>query len=66
MSFILYPSCALVQMDADMPGLYRHCVDVAGAGPNGISALSVDPEALLEEAGRVTRTGGKMLFSHYS
>ena len=66
MSFILYPSRALLQMDADMPGFYRHCVDVAGASQNGISGLSVDPEALLEEAGGVTRAGGKMFFSHYS
>ena len=60
------PSCALFQMDAGMLGFSRHCFDVVVCIQNGISALNVDPEALLREACRVTRPGGKVLFSSYS
>ena len=63
---VQYPSCTLFQMDAGMLGFSSHCFDVVICIQNGISALNVDPEALFTEACRVTRPGGKMLFSSYS
>lgn len=40
--------------------------DVAFCIQNGISAFNVDPQRLLQEAIRVTRKGGTVLFSSYS
>ena len=61
-----YPSWSLFQMDASMLGFSDHSFDVVICIQNGISALKVDPKVLLQEARRVTRPGGKMLFSSYS
>lgn len=64
--FVHSPSCTLLQMDAGMLGFSSHCFDAVVCIQNGISALNVEPEALLREACRVTRPGGKVLFSSYS
>ena len=63
---VRFPSCTLVQMDAGKLGFSGHSFDVVIGIQNTISALNVDPQVLLSEARRVTRPGGKMLFSSYS
>jgi len=45
---------------------YAAEIDVVVCVQNGICAFGVDPEALLREALRVTRPGGRVLFSTYS
>jgi 2-polyprenyl-6-hydroxyphenyl methylase/3-demethylubiquinone-9 3-methyltransferase len=61
-----YPASTFFQMDASMLGFSNQSFDVVICIQNGISALKVDPKALLQEACRVTRPGGRMLFSSYS
>jgi ubiquinone/menaquinone biosynthesis C-methylase UbiE len=60
-----YP-CQLVTMDALSLGFYPETFDLVYCTQNGISAFAVDPAALMLEAIRVTRSGGRALFSSYS
>lgn len=60
----------------DAPGLVRGdaarlpfadaCFDAVVCAQNGISAFHVDPQALVAEAARVTRPGGRAIFSSYA
>ncbi len=59
-------NCRLVLADAVRLGLGDGCFDVVVCIQNGISAFHVDQRALIEESLRVTRTGGKVLFSSYA
>jgi SAM-dependent methyltransferase len=56
----------MIQMDAARLGFIDRAFDVVVCIQNGISAFKVDPVALLREAARVTRHGGRVLFSSYS
>jgi SAM-dependent methyltransferase len=53
-------------MDALSLGFHRQTFDLVYCVQNGISAFGVDPAALISEAIRITRSGGKVLFSSYS
>ncbi|MHA2271281.1 MAG: class I SAM-dependent methyltransferase [Candidatus Hodarchaeales archaeon] len=53
-------------MNAGSLGFQDQCFDVVVAIQNGISAFKVDPHQLVQESLRVTRNGGKVLFSSYS
>ncbi|MEJ2052179.1 MAG: class I SAM-dependent methyltransferase [Calditrichota bacterium] len=59
-------SCHLITMDALSLGFHRQTFDLVYCVQNGISAFGVDPAALISEAIRITRSGGKVLFSSYS
>ncbi len=56
----------LLQMNALMLAFRDRVFDVVLCLQNGISAFKVDQRALLAEAVRVTRTGGRVLFSSYA
>jgi len=56
----------LATMDALHLGFPDQCFDLVVCIQNGISAFNVDQEQLVREALRVTRSGGKILFSSYS
>lgn len=56
----------LAAMDAGNLGFAVGVVDVTACIQNGISAFKVDRRRLVEEAARVTRPGGKVLFSSYA
>jgi 2-polyprenyl-6-hydroxyphenyl methylase/3-demethylubiquinone-9 3-methyltransferase len=53
-------------MNALLLGFKDKCFDLVACIQNGISAFKVDQEELLREALRVTRPGGRVLFSSYS
>ena len=53
-------------MDAGRLAFKNKYFDVTACIQNGISAFKVDPETLLREAIRVTKPGGRVLFSTYS
>jgi len=57
---------ALAAMDAVRLGFKDCAFDCVVCVQNGISAFHVEPTALVREAVRVTRRGGKFLFSTYS
>ena len=59
-------SIRLLAMDAGSLGFADGTFDLVICIQNGISAFHVDPHVLLGEALRVTRPGGKALFSSYS
>jgi len=59
-------SCNIFEMDAVHLGFRTRRFDVVVCIQNGISAFKVDQRTLIEEAVRVTRSGGKVLFSSYS
>lgn len=59
-------SCLLVQMDAAALGFTNGVFDIVVCIQNGISAFKVVPLKLAQEAVRVTKRGGKVLFSSYS
>ncbi len=61
-----YPSLWLLAMNAVELGFCDQCFDVVICIQNGISAFNVNPEDLIREALRVTRSGGRVLFSSYS
>ena len=60
------PNCRLLQMDAVALGFRDRVFDVVLCIQNGISAFKVDQRALIAESIRVTRPGGRVLFSTYS
>jgi SAM-dependent methyltransferase len=56
----------LVQMDAIRLGFHDTTFDLVACVQNGISAFHVDQRKLIRESVRVTRPGGRVLFSSYS
>ena len=56
----------LVLMNAAFLGFDEETFDLVACIQNGISAFKVDPFDLMQEALRVTRAGGRILFSSYS
>ena len=58
--------CHLFMMDAVEMGFCDRQFDTAVCIQNGISAFGVDQRKLIEEALRVTKMGGEVLFSSYS
>ena len=59
-------NCDVLRMDAISLGFRDQVFDVVVCAQNGISAFGVDPEALIAESVRVTRAGGRVLFSSYA
>lgn len=60
------PSCHLLAMDAVKLGFGDRLFDLVFCIQNGISAFGVDQRRLIEEAMRVTCSGGTVFFSSYS
>jgi SAM-dependent methyltransferase len=56
----------LAAMDASRTGFRDGAFDVTICIQNGISAFQVDPQVLVRETVRITRSGGLVLFSSYS
>jgi SAM-dependent methyltransferase len=56
----------LAAMDAGRTAFRDGAFDLTICIQNGISAFQVDPQALVREAVRITRSGGLVLFSSYS
>lgn len=56
----------IVAMDAGTLGFKTDTFDMTACIQNGISAFKVDPAVLLSETVRVTRPGGRVLFSSYA
>jgi len=56
----------LAAMDAGRTAFRDGAFDLTISIQNGISAFQVDPQALMREAVRITRSGGLVLFSSYS
>jgi SAM-dependent methyltransferase len=56
----------LVLMNAISLGFAEKTFDLVACIQNGISAFKVEPLDLMREAMRVTRAGGRILFSSYS
>jgi 2-polyprenyl-6-hydroxyphenyl methylase/3-demethylubiquinone-9 3-methyltransferase len=61
-----FPHCWLAQMDAIALGFRDGVFDVVLCIQNGISAFHIDQPTLIAESLRVTRPGGRVLFSSYS
>lgn len=59
------PSCHLFAMNAVALGFNNQQFDVVFCIQNSISAFKVNQQKLIEEAIRVTRLGGTVLFSSY-
>jgi SAM-dependent methyltransferase len=60
------PRCSLFCMDAANMGFRAGQFDAVVCIQNGISAFHVDKRDLIKEAIRVTRPGGRVLFSTYA
>jgi 2-polyprenyl-6-hydroxyphenyl methylase/3-demethylubiquinone-9 3-methyltransferase len=60
------PDCCVLQMNAAALGFQDAAFDVVLCLQNGISAFKVEPHALIAECLRVTRPGGRVLFSSYA
>jgi SAM-dependent methyltransferase len=60
------PSLRLACMDAVHMGFPDHVFDLTICIQNGICAFAVDQQQLFREALRVTRSGGRVMFSSYS
>ena len=60
------PNCSLVCTDAVQMGFCDNVFDLVVCIQNGISAFHVGQRELIEESIRVTRPGGRLLFSTYS
>jgi ubiquinone/menaquinone biosynthesis C-methylase UbiE len=60
------PNCRFLRMNAVSLGFRDRVFDVVFCIQNGISAFHVDQRTLTTEAVRVTRPGGRVLFSSYS
>jgi 2-polyprenyl-6-hydroxyphenyl methylase/3-demethylubiquinone-9 3-methyltransferase len=58
--------CHLLMMDASRLGFADRAFDMVVGIQNSISAFKVDQGMLLTEAVRVTRQGGRVLFSSYA
>jgi 2-polyprenyl-6-hydroxyphenyl methylase/3-demethylubiquinone-9 3-methyltransferase len=58
--------CRLAAMDAVALGLADAAFDLVICVQNGIAAFGIDQRRLIDEAIRVTRSGGTVLFSTYS
>ena len=58
--------CKFFRMDATSLGFRDGAFDWVVCVQNGICAFGVDPEILVREALRVTRRGGRALFSSYA
>ena len=56
----------LAAMDAVHTAFKPDCFDVTVCIQNGISAFKVEPKNLVSEAIRITRPGGRVLFSSYA
>jgi len=65
-TFAKNPFCYLLAMDAIELGFYDRKFDTVVCIQNGISAFKVNKRKMIEEAMRVTRSGGIVLFSSYS
>ena len=59
-------SCYFLEMDEVRLGFKQGQFNVVVCIQNGLSAFRVDQRRLIEEAMRVTRSGGTVLFSSYS
>lgn len=59
-------NCELCLMDASRLGFLDRTFDMVVCVQNGISAFRCDRRQLVEEAVRVTRPGGRVLFSTYA
>jgi 2-polyprenyl-6-hydroxyphenyl methylase/3-demethylubiquinone-9 3-methyltransferase len=59
-------ACDLLAMDATALGFRDRSFDAVVCIQNGIGAFRVEPRRLLGEALRVTRPGGRVLFSTYA
>lgn len=59
-------NCYLAAMDAVELGFVDQQFDIVACIQNGISAFKVDQRKLVKEVLRVTRSGGRILFSSYS
>jgi 2-polyprenyl-6-hydroxyphenyl methylase/3-demethylubiquinone-9 3-methyltransferase len=60
------PVCRLARMSAERLGFVGRAFDLVLCIQNGISAFKVDARALIDEAVRVTRPGGRVLLSTYA
>jgi len=60
------PSVCLACMDSVQMGLRDRAFDLTVCIQNGICAFAVDQQQLLQEAIRVTRSGGLVMFSSYT
>ncbi len=61
-----FSNCFLFNMDAVHLAFQDREMDLVVCVQNGISAFHVDQKDLIEESIRVTRPGGRVLFSSYS
>ena len=61
-----HPACHLLAMDAVKLGFEDRLFDWVFCIQNGISAFGVNQRQLIEEAMRVTHSGGTVFFSSYS
>ena len=59
-------NCHLLNMDAIQLAFSDRVFDLVVCIQNGISAFHVDQQTLIQESIRVTKSGGKVLFSSYS
>jgi len=59
-------SLLLLAMNGVKLGFCNQCFDLVICIQNGISAFNVNQEDLIKETLRVTRSGGRVLFSSYS
>lgn len=59
-------NCSFLLMDATKTEFPDHTFDLVYCNQNGICAFNCDKELLITEALRVTKPGGKILFSSYS
>ena len=65
-TYIKSKSVDLICMDAQNLGFHEKLFDLVYCIQNGVSALGIEPELLIDEALRVTKTNGKVLLSSYS
>ncbi len=61
-----FSNCCLLHMDAVRLAFRNRALDCVVCIQNGISAFQVNLQDLIEESIRVTRLGGRVLFSSYS
>jgi len=59
-------ACRFAEMDARATSFRDDQFDVVACLQNGISAFGVDQQALVREAVRVCRPGGRVIFSSYA